>query len=473
MLARVSHVLVALITLAACRSEDSDPGGYGANGGTAGVGSGGTAGVGPGGSGPGGSGPGGSGPGGSGPGGSGGGGAVGGTGAGSGGASGGGTGGVGGTGATAGTGGGGGGTEVTGCGSTKLLSNPATNQRGPWPVGQITTELGTLKNVVVLYPAKPGSQAGKEPYRFDVRSVLPPAERAKVPESDTKYVSVDSYENLPIDDAHGPYPAVILVHGTASFSVASAGTMAHWASRGFIAMAGNHPLLNFTDQLTTCPLIPNVSTTIGAEVDSEIAALKTPSGALAPLAGKIDMTRIGLAGHSAGAYNVAGFSDKPGVQVVIALSGTLAVKASSSLKSSLFVGGIADTVLPYNAGGPGIGLIYFPGNGSQRQAYDATTGLKRIVGITGGGHLAPTELCQTNAAGQNAIQVAQARGVACLGLIPALFDCGTINWAKGVEIVNDITAGVLEETLHCQDRAAQISAIKSRHPEAGEFLEAR
>jgi dienelactone hydrolase len=396
-----------------------------------------------------------------------------GTGGGSGGASGSGAGGVGGTGAAVGTGGGGGGSEVTGCGSTKLLSNPATNQRGPWPVGQIRTELGTLKNVVVLYPAKPGSQAGKEPYRFDVRSVLPPAERAKVPESDTKYVSVDSYDNLPIDDAHGPYPAVILVHGTASFSVASAGTMAHWASRGFIAMAADHPLLNFTDQLTTCPLIPNVSTTLGAEVDAEIAALKTPSGALAPLAGKIDMSRIGLAGHSAGAYNVAGFSDKPGVQVVIALSGTLAVKASSLLKSSLFVGGIADTVLPYNAGGPGIGLIYFPGNGSQRQAYDATTGLKRIIGITGGGHLTPTELCQTNAAGQNAIQVAQARGVSCLGLIPALFDCGTINWAKGVEIVNDITAGVLEETLHCQVRAAQISAIKSRHPEASEFLEAR
>ena len=65
------------------------------------------------------------------------------------------------------------------------------------------------------------------------------------------------------------------------------------------------------------------------------------------------------------------------------------------------------------------------------------------------------------------------RGVACLGLIPTLFDCGTINWQKGVEIVNDITAGVLEETLHCQNRAADITAIKSRHPEIGEFVEAR
>jgi len=367
----------------------------------------------------------------------------------------------------------GGGGEATGCNGTKLLGNPSTNQRGPWPVGQLTTQFGTLKNVVVFYPAKPGSQEGKQPYKFDARNALPPAERTKIPETDTKYVSIDSYENLPIDDAHGPYPAVILVHGTASFAVASAGTMAHWASRGFITMAADHPLLYLADQITTCPAIPNVSNTLSAEVDSEISALKSPSGALAPLAAHIDMSRIGLAGHSAGAYNVAGFSDKPGVEVVIALSGTLAVKASSSLKSSLFVGGIADTVLPYNAGGPGIGLLYFPGNGSQRQAYDATTGPKRILGITAGGHLAPTELCQTNAAGQTAMQVCQARGVSCLGLIPALFDCGTINWQKGVEIVNDVTAGVLEETLHCQSRAAEITAIKSRHPEVGEFLEAR
>ena len=110
----------------------------------------------------------------------------------------------------------------------------------------------------------------------------------------------------------------------------------------------------------------------------------------------------------------------------------------------MFVAGIADTVLPYNPGGPGLGLVYFPGNGSQREAYDATPARKRILGITAGGHLTPTELCQTNNNGQTAMQVMQARGVACLGLIPSLFDCGTINWEKGIGIVNDLTAGVLE-----------------------------
>jgi len=75
---------------------------------------------------------------------------------------------------------------------------------------------------------------------------------------------------------------VVFVHGTASFNVASAGTMAHWASRGFIVMAADHPGLNLADQITSCPAIPNVSNTLGAEVDTEMYALKTPTGAFAP-----------------------------------------------------------------------------------------------------------------------------------------------------------------------------------------------
>jgi hypothetical protein len=214
---------------------------------------------------------------------------------------------------------------------------------------------------------------------------------------------------------------------------------------------------------------------MSTEVDAELAALNAPKGDLAFLAGRVDVNRIGLVGHSAGAYNVAQFSGKPHVQVVIPLAGTQAVAASATLKSTLYVGGLADAVLPFNAGGPGLGLFYYPGSGSQMQAYTASAPptRKRILGITGGGHLAVTELCQTNAAGQTAMQVMQARGVSCLGLIPSLFDCGTIPWEKGVAIVNDITAGVLEETLLCKDRAATISSIKSRHPEIGEFEEAK
>jgi hypothetical protein len=368
-----------------------------------------------------------------------------------------------------------------GCDGTTLLDVPAdTRQRGPWPVGHIETEFGTFGHVVVLYPGVPGSEVGAEEVWFDVRVLLPQAERAKIPDSDAKPVSVQTYRGLPIDDAHGPYPAVILVHGTASFAEASATPMSHWASRGFIVIAGNHPTLYFTDQVAACAAIPLVSNTLSAEVDSEINALNNPTGDLALLAGHVDMSRIALAGHSAGAYNVAQFTGKPGVQVVIALSGNMDVKPSSTLKSSLYISGLSDAVLPFKPGGGGIGIVYYPGipmDGSQTGAYAASPPRKRIIGITGGGHLTVTDLCQTNNNGQNAMEVMQARGVLCLGMIPLLFDCGPVgqqvDWKLGIDIVADATAAVLEETLHCKpQRTAILSSFQSRYAEVGHFQEA-
>jgi hypothetical protein len=385
------------------------------------------------------------------------------------------TAGTGGTGGTAGVA-----DETVGCDGASLLDVPAdTRQRGPWPVGHLETSFGSFGHVVVLYPAAPGSEADAEEVWFDVRVLLPDAERAKIPDSDAKPVSVQTYRGLPLDDAHGPYPAVVLVHGTASFAEASATPMAHWASRGFIVMAAQHPGLNFTDHIASCALIPFVSTTLGAEVDSEIAALNNPTGDLAFLAGHVDMSRIALAGHSAGAYNVAQFSNKPGVQVEILLSGNMNVSASSSLKSTLYISGLSDAVLPFNPGGPGIGIAYFPGilgDGSQSGAYAASPPRKRIIGITGGGHLTVTDLCQTNNNGQNAMEVMQARGVGCLGIIPALFDCGPVgqqvDWKVGIDIVADATAAVLEETLHCKpQRTSILSGFQSRYTQIGHFEE--
>ncbi len=371
------------------------------------------------------------------------------------------------------------GAETVGCDGTTLLAVPSdTSVRGPWAVGHLTTQFGTFPNVDILYPAVPGSEVGAEEVVFDIRTLLPPEEFAKIPESDTKYVSLQTYRDLPIDDAHGPYPVVIGVHGTASFSKASATPGTHWASRGFIVISADHPLLHFTDHIEACALVPFVSDTMSAEVDAEIDALTNPTGDMAFLAGHADMSRIALVGHSAGAYNVAQFTSKPGVQVVIALSGNMNIAPSPSLKSSLYISGLEDVVLPFYPG-VGIGVLYYPGipmDGSQSGAYNASPPPKRIVGIAGGGHLTATDLCQTNDNGQNAMQVMEARGVGCLGIIPALFDCGpltgAIDWKLGVDIVADVTVAVLEETLHCKpQRAATISSIRSRYPEIGHFEE--
>ena len=101
-----------------------------------------------------------------------------------------------------------------------------------------------------------------------------------------------------------------------------------------------------------------------------------------------------------------------------------------------------------------------------------------MVGIKGGGHLVPTDLCRPNSAGKVATQESQDDGVcgissAVNGLgLGALSDCGTIDWKAGVEAVNYATAAALEETLLCQDRTKQFAALKTNLPLVGEFLEA-
>jgi hypothetical protein len=100
--------------------------------------------------------------------------------------------------------------------------------------------------------------------------------------------------------------------------------------------------------------------------------------------------------------------------------------------------------------------------------------IKRIVGIKGGGHLTPTDLCQTNAQGRNAIEEASADGVCGIDTaviigLPALFDCGTIDWKEGVKAVNYASTAALEETLHCRDRSAQFSNMQTALGSIGDF----
>ena len=374
--------------------------------------------------------------------------------------------------------GGGSGDPAKGCDSTTLLAGPANpSAHGPWPVGDKTVTVsrvgGVSFKVEVMYPATVGSDAGKQAIQWDLRDWLPASERSKVKDADAKSVSAGTFADLPFDTTHGPYPVIVLVHGTGAFRIASATSQATWASHGFVVLAADHPNLCLTDYLAFGCGMTGPALDLSADVDAELAAITAATGDFAFLAGHVDTKRVGLAGHSAGAWNVAQFSAKPGVQVIVPLSGTHAVAASSSLKSVAFIGGMADTVLGYSAA-TGIGQALYPG--SQTGAYTGSPGApvkKRLMGITGGGHLAVTDLCQVNNAGKNPIQVSQAAGVCGIGLLPSLFDCGTVDRVTGITAVDDLSTAVFEETLQCQDMAATISAIKTRNTVIGDFQESK
>ena len=244
--------------------------------------------------------------------------------------------------------------------------------------------------------------------------------------------------------------------------------------------------MDLTDELATtidCHLAASGMQDVPTDVTTQISALGSPSGDLAFLAGHVDTTRLGVTGHSQGACITATLSADPNVQVVVPMAGSVAVDTSPSLKELTFIAGIADKIIGYNTPLGSIGnVVCVQGNLQQSDtgAYNASPGppavKKRLVGITGGGHLVPTDLCQdqTNSMGQNAIQVAQADGVCgvndavVIGL-PALFDCGTIDWMQGLHDVAYVSTATFEEALLCRDHTAEFDALTTTLPDVGDY----
>jgi hypothetical protein len=347
--------------------------------------------------------------------------------------------------------------EAVGCDGATLLAVPKdTSLPGPWPVGARTTELGGL-TVEVWYPAAPGSEAGVDPVRYDIRASLPASEQAKVPDADNPWQTCDCHRDLPLDAAHGPYPAVIFVHGTAGFRSQSLEQVTHWASRGFVVIAADHPGLWLKDLLGQLCGETAPPQDLQGDLATLVAAVQSPADGLAFLVDRVDGARIAMAGHSAGGGAIENSGDVAQVLIPMAAGG---VTAGAALRSTLVLGAQADQVVNYSG---------------QKSGYESSPAPRRLVGIANAGHLAFSSLCSLkNAEGQDFLAIAEEYGVCGAQFAGVLFDCedsytpDAINW----QITNYASSAALEETLHCSDAGANFASIMDRFPEVGEFLEA-
>jgi predicted dienelactone hydrolase len=382
---------------------------------------------------------------------------------------GGGSGGVGGNGGSGGTGGGGGGaggaggsgggggtpTDVTGCPGQTLYALPTDpSAPGPWPVGARTVMLAGL-TTEVWYPATLGSDAGKTKIVYDIREHLPPADAAKIPDSDNPPQPCDCVRDLPIDDTHGPYPLVMFIHGTAAFRTQSLTFMTHWASRGFVVVSADHPGIQLKDILGGA--VGNSDE--AGDTNKALDALAAPAGDVAFLAGRIDGARIAVSGHSAGGSATAGFGGRAQVLIPMAAMGT---SSGATLLSSLIMGAGMDGIARYSG---------------QQMGYASSPTRKRLVGIGGNaGHLAFSDLCAIGADKGGILKIAQDHGVMVNPLIATLAQdgCkpGQLAPDLGWHIVDFATSAVLEETLQCSpSSAAQIAGIAAAVPNVQEYQE--
>lgn len=352
--------------------------------------------------------------------------------------------------------------EVTGCDAARLYDVPSDpSRRGPWPVGARTVTVGRL-TAEVWYPAPLGSESGAAPAVYDLRLALPPSQRATIPDADNPWQTCACHRELPLDTAHGPYPVVVFVHGTAAFRTQSLSLATHWASRGFVVIAADHPGLQLGDMLSfLCPDSPSGARDLVGDVDAMLAALAAPSDALAFLADHLDLSRVAVVGHSAGGAAAAALAGRDGVRVVMPLAAGSTVQVSDALDYSLFVTGMADSIAKLDR-------VY--------AAYEASPPAKGLVAIRDAGHLVVSDLCAlANDAGENMLQVAQRHGICGTGLAGGLFDCSPdyVSVETGLAITGYATAAVLETSLHCIDRGDALSSIEERFPEVGELREQR
>lgn len=349
------------------------------------------------------------------------------------------------------------GTDVPGCTGGSFIPVPKdTSLPGPWPVGARTVAVGDL-TVEVWYPAALASEAGQEKIRYDIRTGLPDAEQGKVSDADNPWQTCECWRDLPLDEDHGPYPAVLFVHGTAGFRSQSLEHMVHWASRGFVVLAADHPGLWLKDLLGSLCGVPNVPQDLAGDLAQMLAAIEAPAGDLAFLADHVDADRIGMAGHSAGGGAIAGSGASARVLIPMAAGG---VEAGAALESTLILGALSDQVVAYS---------------EQQSGFESSPAPKRLVGIAEAGHLAFSSLCSLkNAQGQDFLAIAEANDVCGAQFASFLFDCSpdytpdATNW----EIAQFASSAVLESVLRCTDAADNFAELQTKFPEVAEYQEA-
>lgn len=339
-------------------------------------------------------------------------------------------------------------TETT-CDGAKLLSLPADYaKRGPFAVGARTVVVGGLTSEI-WYPAPRGSDAGKAKVSYDIRDELAEADKGKIPDDKVPLQACDCVRDLPLDEAHGPYPIVAFFHGTATFRSQSVAQMTHWASRGFIVVSTDHPRLYLADALAN-------KIDFGGPFELETAqvldAIQANDPVVSFLSGHVDFNKVASSGHSAGGGAAVRWA-YPNTKVKMPLSSG-GTKAAEGLVSTLIIGGNQDElILPSEL----------------KKGFDLSPTKKRLVMLDKAGHLAFSDICVLARDQGGILQLALDSGITVPKFLQTLASDGCMDgqlFGDDLDrVVNAITAATLEETLACDGKAgAALGALKTTFP---------
>ncbi len=274
-------------------------------------------------------------------------------------------------------------------------------QPGPYAAGTARVVMANGDQVQLWYPVDKSAVRGLTPYTYHLSQWLTGSEvtspvLAGMPDA----VQTDSYLNVPIandpgpsGDPNGSFPVVLFSHGYASYPEQSSFLTEHLAQWGFIVAAPDHRSRDLASVLADSTGAPSGSSdTTPVVVDSDIDDLdntldylrqqnETPN---ALLEHHVDMSKVGVLGHSSGGGTAVTMAGNPAVRTYVALAPVPGTPPTAH-KPGLVMDGSADMVLPPS---------------EVRQLYDTLPTPKRLIVIKNTGHNVFDDICTVAADGE-------------------------------------------------------------------------
>ncbi len=289
------------------------------------------------------------------------------------------------------------------------LSDPA--KPGPYPVGVTTTMLvdhsrtdpaidGGPRSLLteIWYPATDDTR-GLPPNRlidFYNGGVEAAAAAMKLAFDADLMASNKTFQDIAVRDARvrdGVYPLLLFSHGNGGMRSQNVYWCEHMASHGYIVMAPDHTGNCLITIIDGKPIFFNDSPE-GRERASEdrpkdVSFLidcmdRMNKGNDSRFFGKIDMDRIGVAGHSFGGFTTTAVADQdPRVKAIAPMAGVARTRSRYDCPAMILLATEDDTI---NA----------EGNERVRNYYNESTGPHYLIEFKNGGHYSFTEMYQFN-----------------------------------------------------------------------------
>lgn len=273
------------------------------------------------------------------------------------------------------------------------MAAPKPSERGPYPVGVRTLTFndtgrpkldGSPRVLVteVWYPATQKSRGGPGT-RYDIKPLFTAEQQAALGE--VPLLETDAVRDAPIASTHGPFPLVMFSHGQAAVRWQSTYLTVLLASHGYVVASPDHEsgtlydvvrgqLAGVTDGLDNRPLDIRYLVNRLSRMPADDA-----------LSGMVDISRLGVAGHSFGALTamrVTAFDER-----------VKAIVPQAPVASDLAFIGHTDPHVPLMLQGAKLDRT-LPYAENTLLSWDAAVKPRWLLALETGGHFTFSDLCQ-------------------------------------------------------------------------------